>query len=138
MLAFSGEEYPEPDTAQQLKDRGHDLDLDGPSYLVHLYEDQPAFPSALNGRFHGLVADRNRGTAMLFNDRYGMHGSTITSRRRRSILPRKPKPFWPCVLSSDGSIPEVSESLSLVAPFLRTGHFSKVSMFAAGIGVGFS
>ena len=73
VLAFSGEEYPEPDTAQQLKDRGHDLDLDGPSYLVHLYEDQPAFPSALNGRFHGLVADRNRGTAMLFNDRYGMH-----------------------------------------------------------------
>jgi len=73
VLAFSGEEYPEPGTAQQLKDRGHDLDLDGPSYLVHLYEDEPAFPSALNGRFHGLVADRNRGTAMLFNDRYGMH-----------------------------------------------------------------
>jgi asparagine synthase (glutamine-hydrolysing) len=73
MLAFSGEEYPEPDTAQRLKDRGHDLDLDGPSYLVHLYEDQPTFPSTLNGRFHGLVADRNRGTAMLFNDRYGMH-----------------------------------------------------------------
>ena len=73
VLAFSGEEYPEPGTAQQLKDSGHDLDLDGPSYLVHLYEDQSAFPSALNGRFHGLVADRNRGTAMLFNDRFGMH-----------------------------------------------------------------
>src|SRR3984957_4248407 len=73
VLAFSGEEYPEPGTAQRLKDRGHDLDLDGPSYLVHLYEDQPAFPSALNGRFHGLVADRDRGAAMLFNDRYGMH-----------------------------------------------------------------
>ncbi len=73
VLAFSGEEYSEPGTAQRLKDRGHDLDLDGPSYLVHLYEDQPAFPSGLNGRFHGLVADRNRGNAMLFNDRYGMH-----------------------------------------------------------------
>ena len=73
VLAFSGEEYPEPGTAQRLKDRGHDLDLDGPSYLVHLYEGQPAFPSGLNGRFHGLVADRTRGTAMLFNDRYGMH-----------------------------------------------------------------
>jgi asparagine synthase (glutamine-hydrolysing) len=27
----------------------------------------------LNGRFHGLLTDRTRGTAILFNDRYGMH-----------------------------------------------------------------
>ena len=73
MLAFSGEEYPEPGTAQRLQARGHELEVDGPSYLVHLYEDYPAFPAGLNGRFHGLLADRNRGTAMLFNDRYGMH-----------------------------------------------------------------
>ena len=73
MLAFSGEEYPEPGTAQRLQARGHELEVDGPSYLVHLYEDDPAFPAGLNGRFHGLLADRNRGTAMLFNDRYGMH-----------------------------------------------------------------
>ena len=32
-----------------------------------------SFPAGLNGRFHGLLIDRNRGTAMLFNDRYGMH-----------------------------------------------------------------
>ncbi len=31
------------------------------------------FPASLNGRFHGLLADRTRGTATLFNDRYGMH-----------------------------------------------------------------
>jgi asparagine synthase (glutamine-hydrolysing) len=73
VLAFSGEEYPEPGTAQRLQARGHELEVDGPSYLVHLYEDDPAFPAGLNGRFHGLLADRNRGTAMLFNDRYGMH-----------------------------------------------------------------
>ncbi len=73
LLAFSGEEYREPGEALRLKARGHDLDLDGPSYLVHLYEDDPAFPAGLNGRFHGLLADRCRGTALLFNDRYGMH-----------------------------------------------------------------
>ena len=73
VLAFSGEEFPEPGTAQRLKARGHALDLNGPSYLVHLYEDDPSFPAGLNGRFHGLLADRGRGRAMLFNDRYGMH-----------------------------------------------------------------
>ena len=33
----------------------------------------PYFLTGLNGRFHGLIADRIRGTATLFNDRYGMH-----------------------------------------------------------------
>ena len=73
ILAFSGEEYPEPGTARRLKERGHAAEAEGPSYLVHLYEEDPAFPASLNGRFHGLLADRTRGTAMLFNDRYGMH-----------------------------------------------------------------
>ena len=45
---------------------------DGPSYLVHRYEEEPDFPKRLNGRFHGLVADRARGTAILFNDRFGL------------------------------------------------------------------
>ena len=30
------------------------------------------FPASLNGRFHGIVVDRRRSTATLFNDRYGM------------------------------------------------------------------
>jgi asparagine synthase (glutamine-hydrolysing) len=72
-LVFSGEEFPELGTARRLQERGHRLDLEGPSYLVHLYEEDPAFPAGLNGRFHGLLADRTRGTATLFNDRYGMH-----------------------------------------------------------------
>jgi asparagine synthase (glutamine-hydrolysing) len=72
-LVFSGEEFPEPGTRQQLKERGHELDMAGPSYLVHLYEEEPSFPGGLNGRFHGLLMDRSRGTATLFNDRYGMH-----------------------------------------------------------------
>ena len=73
VLAFSGEEFPEPGTAQRLKDKGHQLDVADSSYLVHLYEEEPSFPAGLNGRFHGLLSDRNRGTAVLFNDRYGMH-----------------------------------------------------------------
>ena len=73
VLAFSGEEFPEPGMAQRLKAQGHEFDVDGSSYLVHLYEEDPSFPAGLNGRFHGLLVDRKRGTAVLFNDRYGMH-----------------------------------------------------------------
>ena len=73
ILIYSGEEFPEPGTAQRLKERGHELDLSGPSYLVHLCEEDCSFPAELNGRFQGLLIDRKRGTALLFNDRYGMH-----------------------------------------------------------------
>jgi asparagine synthase (glutamine-hydrolysing) len=59
-LVFSGEEYP----AESAGD---------PSYLVRLYENDPNFLTKLNGMFHGLLVDRTRGTATLFNDRYGMH-----------------------------------------------------------------
>ena len=72
VLIFSGEEYPQPGTAQHLKERGHTLEPKGPAYLVHLFEEDPSFPAGLNGQFHGIVVDRMRGTAMLFNDRYGM------------------------------------------------------------------
>lgn len=73
VLVFSGEDFSEPGTAQRLKERGHDLDETGPSYLVHLYEEDSSFPVGLNGRFHGLLTDRSRRNALLFNDRYGMH-----------------------------------------------------------------
>ena len=72
-LIFSGEDYPEPGTARQLKERGHEFEEGGASYLVHGYEDDPHFFKNLNGRFQGVVADRARGTATLFNDRYGLH-----------------------------------------------------------------
>lgn len=72
-LVFSGEEFPEPGTPGRLRRRGHDVDSSGASYLVHLYEEDPSFPAGLNGRFHGLVTDRLRGTSTLFTDRYGMH-----------------------------------------------------------------
>jgi asparagine synthase (glutamine-hydrolysing) len=73
VLIFSGEEFPAPGSAQALKEQVHDFDPTGPSYLVHQYEQLPEFPANLNGRFHGLVADRRNNLVTLFNDRYGMH-----------------------------------------------------------------
>ena len=73
VLVFSGEEYPEPGTIERLKSMGHSFTPDKPSYLVHLYEEDPQFPENLNGQFHGLIMDRKRGIATLFNDRYGLH-----------------------------------------------------------------
>src|SRR5439155_25589870 len=72
VLVFAGEEYPEPGIERNLKERGHTLQPRGPSYLVHLSEEDPAFPAGLNGRGHGLLTDRTRGTAKLFNAGYGM------------------------------------------------------------------
>jgi asparagine synthase (glutamine-hydrolysing) len=71
-LVFSGEEFPESGTAQRLKNRGHSLAAGDNSYLVHLAEEDRQFPVGLNGQFHGVLADRNRGTVTLFNDRYGL------------------------------------------------------------------
>ena len=73
VLVFSGEDHPEPSIRAKLKQQGHAVQPDGPSYLVHLYEEEPSFPAGLNGWFHGLVVDRTRRTAILFNDRFGMH-----------------------------------------------------------------
>jgi asparagine synthase (glutamine-hydrolysing) len=73
VLVFSGEDLSESGAALRLKQRGHACNDEGPSYLVHLAEEYPGFPKNLNGRFHGVLADRNRRTVTLFNDRYGMH-----------------------------------------------------------------
>jgi asparagine synthase (glutamine-hydrolysing) len=72
-LVFSGEEFPEPGTVSRLREKGHSPQSQGAYYLVHLYEEDPNFLASLNGRFHGLLMDRSRATATLFNDRYGLH-----------------------------------------------------------------
>ena len=72
-VTFSGEEFPEPGIQQRLKEAGHVLDANPAGYIIHLAEEDTAFPKGLNGRFHGLLADRRARTAVLFNDRYGMH-----------------------------------------------------------------
>jgi asparagine synthase (glutamine-hydrolysing) len=73
VLVFAGEEYPEPGIRARLKEQGHSFEASGPSYLVHVSEQDNQFPAGLNGRFHGLLTDRAQGTATLFNDRYGMN-----------------------------------------------------------------
>jgi asparagine synthase (glutamine-hydrolysing) len=73
VLIFSGEEYAGAVNNRGIEKGGSSPKRGGPSYLVRLYEDDPNFPDGLNGLFHGLVADRTRGTITLFNDRYGMH-----------------------------------------------------------------
>jgi len=71
-LIFSGEDFSETGTNGHGRN-GHKRETPAPSYLLDLYEHDPAFPAGLNGRFHGLLTDRTRRTATLFNDRYGMH-----------------------------------------------------------------
>jgi len=72
-LIFSGEEFPEPGITSSLRTKGHAVSEDRPaSYLIHRYEEEADFPKGLNGRFHGLIADRRHGTAILFNDRFGL------------------------------------------------------------------
>jgi asparagine synthase (glutamine-hydrolysing) len=73
VLVFAGEEYPEPGTANRLKERGHECCQDGSSYLVHLYEEDSGFLKTLNGRFQGVIADCIWGKIILFNDRFGLH-----------------------------------------------------------------
>jgi asparagine synthase (glutamine-hydrolysing) len=72
-LFFAGEEYPDPAIKNQLKERRNGGRDHGPDYLVDLYEERSDFPAVLNGRFHGFVHDRRRGSSMLFNDRFSMH-----------------------------------------------------------------
>jgi len=71
-LVFSGEDIPDPAVCSELRKLGHTFSQDGPDYLAHRYEDEADFPKRLNGRFHGLVADRTKGLATVFNDRYGL------------------------------------------------------------------
>ena len=71
VLVFSGEDYSRCATSAS------NVDLSGTQndagYLLQRRHDDHAFPASLNGRFQGLLADRVRGCALLFNDRYGMH-----------------------------------------------------------------
>lgn len=72
-LIFSGEEFPELGLRGQLTRKGHSLGPEEASYLIHVYEEDPSFPAGLNGRFHGVIADRKLKKILLFNDRYCMH-----------------------------------------------------------------
>lgn len=67
VLVFSGEDYSR--CASSVRS-GAQNDA---GYLLQRWHDDHTFPASLNGRFQGLLADRVRGYALLFNDRFGMH-----------------------------------------------------------------
>ena len=71
VLVFSGEDYSRcaASTSEAVRSDAQN----GAGYLLQRWHDDHAFPASLNGRFQGLLADRARGYALLFNDRYGMH-----------------------------------------------------------------
>ncbi|HEU0119611.1 MAG TPA: asparagine synthase-related protein [Bryobacteraceae bacterium] len=72
-MMFSGEDFSAPGTVAELRRAGHAIDNNPASYLIHQAEEDSSFPASVNGRFHGLLLDRKTQSAVLFNDRYGMH-----------------------------------------------------------------
>ncbi len=72
-LLFSGEDYTASSSIDRAAQNGHSPSGPESAYLIDRYQTDSALPSSLNGRFQGLVADKSRGTATLFNDRYGLH-----------------------------------------------------------------
>jgi asparagine synthase (glutamine-hydrolysing) len=72
-LVFSGEDFSDAGTAEVVARRGDSQNGHAASYLVHLADEDPKFPDCLNGRFQGLLVNRETGSVTLFNDRYGMH-----------------------------------------------------------------
>lgn len=73
VLAFSGEDYSNHANARLHSSNGHPARPTQRRDLLDRYQNEPSFPASLNGRFHGIVADRRSGSCILFNDRYGMH-----------------------------------------------------------------
>jgi len=72
-LIFSGEDFTDTGEIEGLRAKGHDFTLDGPSYLVHLYEEaSTTFFEKLNGWFCGVLVDLRDTSIVLFNDRYGL------------------------------------------------------------------
>jgi asparagine synthase (glutamine-hydrolysing) len=73
VLLMAGECFVDHETRAGLRQKGHDLGQAAGSWLVHLYEEEgDRFFEKLNGLFSGLLIDKGRGKAFLFNDRYGV------------------------------------------------------------------
>jgi asparagine synthase (glutamine-hydrolysing) len=97
-LVFSGEDVSGQEALAGLKVRGHRLQAGPSGYLVHLAEEDPAFPAGLNGLFHGVLADHSARTTTLFVDRYGMRrlyaheaeGSVYFAAEMKAILAVRP------------------------------------------------
>jgi asparagine synthase (glutamine-hydrolysing) len=72
-LILAGEEFADQARIDGLRAKGHSFTHGDASYLVHLYEDDPAeFFRKLNGWFSGVLIDLRERKAILFNDRYAL------------------------------------------------------------------
>ena len=72
-LLFSGEYFPPFHSAKLPASSEHRGDHHDADELLHLYDDQgDSFVAQLNRLFRGLLIDRRRKRALLFNDRYGI------------------------------------------------------------------
>ena len=101
-LVFSGEDYSYAGT--QACDPE-------PQYLADMYGGDSNFFTNLNGMFHGLVADRTRGTISLSMIAMGCTAFATMSRPIASISRVRRRPFWPCARNSGSAIRVESESL---------------------------
>jgi asparagine synthase (glutamine-hydrolysing) len=73
VLAFSGEEFSDPDSSYFFEKHDVAADARQKTFLRKRLHGTRQFAADLNGRFQGLLVDRSAGTATLFNDRYGLH-----------------------------------------------------------------
>jgi len=73
VLLLSGECFVDRELRAGLRQKGHELGCAAGSWLVHLYEEEgDCFFEKLNGLFSGLLIDKRRKKAFVFNDRYGV------------------------------------------------------------------
>jgi asparagine synthase (glutamine-hydrolysing) len=73
VLLLAGECFVDSRTLTDLRQKGHEFGQTAGSWLVHLYEEESdCFFEKLNGLFSGLLIDKRRSKAFLFNDRYGV------------------------------------------------------------------
>ena len=72
-LLFSGECFVDRERHAELRRKGHELAEAAGSWMIHFYEEQgDRFFEKLNGLFSGLLIDKRKSKAFLFNDRYGV------------------------------------------------------------------
>lgn len=73
VMFLTGESYADLPVIQGLLRRGHDFNPEDGSFLLHLYEEDPAgFWAGLNGWLNGVIVNLRAQEAILFNDRYGI------------------------------------------------------------------
>lgn len=72
-LILSGEIFSDDSEFWDLKRRGHEVNKENASYLVHMYEELGIdFLKKLNGVFSGIITDLRTERIYLFNDRYNV------------------------------------------------------------------